>query len=222
MKPRMSHARPLPAPKANGYCRCFSARLALIVDGQLRPDGSPARRRIAGRRAAGSTSPSGTASAASRARRRRSHADLASRASRSAAISPKWSRCCRAVKAKQFLLDGELILPLGDALSFEALQLRLHPAESRIRKLSRRNTGRADAVRPAVARRQVAADQPLCEAPRGAGALLRQAARRRRSCCRRHRASGQRRSAGSNAAAERSTASSPSASTSPTSPASGR
>src|SRR5687768_7063623 len=41
-----------------------------------------------------------------------------------------------AVKEKQFLLDGELIIPLGDALSFEALQLRLHPAESRIRKLA--------------------------------------------------------------------------------------
>src|SRR3954467_7907537 len=36
----------------------------------------------------------------------------------------------------QFLLDGELIIPVGDALSFDALQLRLHPAESRIRKLS--------------------------------------------------------------------------------------
>ena len=41
-----------------------------------------------------------------------------------------------AVKEQDFLLDGELIIPLGDALSFEALQLRLHPAESRIRKLS--------------------------------------------------------------------------------------
>jgi len=35
-----------------------------------------------------------------------------------------------------FLLDGELIIPVGDALSFDALQLRLHPAESRIRKLA--------------------------------------------------------------------------------------
>jgi ATP-dependent DNA ligase len=35
-----------------------------------------------------------------------------------------------------FLLDGELIIPVGDALAFDALQLRLHPAESRIRKLS--------------------------------------------------------------------------------------
>jgi len=37
---------------------------------------------------------------------------------------------------RDFLLDGELIIPVGDALSFEALQLRLHPAESRVRKLA--------------------------------------------------------------------------------------
>ena len=41
------------------------------------------------------------------------------------------------VKAKRFLLDGELIIPVGDVLSFDALQLRLHPAESRVRKLSK-------------------------------------------------------------------------------------
>ncbi|MFL6737113.1 MAG: ATP-dependent DNA ligase [Sphingomonas sp.] len=40
------------------------------------------------------------------------------------------------LEAKQFLLDGELIIPVGDALSFDALQLRLHPAESRVRKLA--------------------------------------------------------------------------------------
>jgi ATP-dependent DNA ligase len=42
----------------------------------------------------------------------------------------------RGLKSTQFLLDGELIIPVGDALSFEALQLRLHPAESRVRKLA--------------------------------------------------------------------------------------
>ncbi|HEX5258187.1 MAG TPA: ATP-dependent DNA ligase [Sphingomicrobium sp.] len=41
------------------------------------------------------------------------------------------------VQAKRFLLDGELIIPVGDALAFDALQLRLHPAESRICKLSK-------------------------------------------------------------------------------------
>jgi ATP-dependent DNA ligase len=40
------------------------------------------------------------------------------------------------LKETQFLLDGELIIPVGDALSFEELQLRLHPAESRVRKLA--------------------------------------------------------------------------------------
>jgi ATP-dependent DNA ligase len=40
------------------------------------------------------------------------------------------------LKDKQFLIDGELIIPVGDALSFEELQLRLHPAESRVRKLA--------------------------------------------------------------------------------------
>src|SRR5918993_281922 len=39
-------------------------------------------------------------------------------------------------KEKRFIVDGELILPLADRLDFEALQMRLHPAESRIRKLS--------------------------------------------------------------------------------------
>jgi ATP-dependent DNA ligase len=43
----------------------------------------------------------------------------------------------RSLEEPRFLLDGELIIPLGDALSFDALQLRLHPAESRIRKLSK-------------------------------------------------------------------------------------
>jgi ATP-dependent DNA ligase len=42
-----------------------------------------------------------------------------------------------AVERDRFILDGELILPLGDVLSFDALQARLHPAASRIAKLSR-------------------------------------------------------------------------------------
>lgn len=42
----------------------------------------------------------------------------------------------RALAPKQFVLDGELAIPVGASLSFDALQMRLHPAESRIRKLS--------------------------------------------------------------------------------------
>jgi ATP-dependent DNA ligase len=37
----------------------------------------------------------------------------------------------------RFTLDGELVLPQGEILSFAALQLRLHPAPSRIARLSR-------------------------------------------------------------------------------------
>jgi len=40
------------------------------------------------------------------------------------------------LEARRFLIDGELIIPVGDALSFDALQMRLHPAESRVRKLA--------------------------------------------------------------------------------------
>jgi ATP-dependent DNA ligase len=50
---------------------------------------------------------------------------------------PEVADMLRRVKAGRFLLDGELIITVGDALSFDALQLRLHPAESRVRKLSK-------------------------------------------------------------------------------------
>jgi ATP-dependent DNA ligase len=49
---------------------------------------------------------------------------------------PEVADMLRSLTATNFLLDGELIIPVGDVLSFDALQLRLHPAESRIRKLS--------------------------------------------------------------------------------------
>jgi ATP-dependent DNA ligase len=40
------------------------------------------------------------------------------------------------LSARRFVLDGEIIIPVERRLSFEALQLRLHPAESRVRKLA--------------------------------------------------------------------------------------
>jgi ATP-dependent DNA ligase len=36
----------------------------------------------------------------------------------------------------RFVLDGELAIPVDDALSFDELQLRLHPAASRVQKLA--------------------------------------------------------------------------------------
>jgi ATP-dependent DNA ligase len=40
------------------------------------------------------------------------------------------------LRTKRFVLDGELAIPVGESLSFDALQMRLHPAESRVRKLA--------------------------------------------------------------------------------------
>src|SRR4051794_15544802 len=40
------------------------------------------------------------------------------------------------VPQQQFVLDGELVIPIGGALSFDELQLRLHPAASRVQKLA--------------------------------------------------------------------------------------
>ena len=40
------------------------------------------------------------------------------------------------LSAKQFVLDGELAIPIGKGLSFDELLLRVHPAESRVRKLA--------------------------------------------------------------------------------------
>jgi hypothetical protein len=42
----------------------------------------------------------------------------------------------RAVSPKSFVLDGELVIPVDGSLSFDALQMRLHPAQSRITRLS--------------------------------------------------------------------------------------
>jgi ATP-dependent DNA ligase len=50
---------------------------------------------------------------------------------------PEVVETLRGLKSKQFLLDGELIIPVGGALSFDALQLRLHPAESRVCRLAK-------------------------------------------------------------------------------------
>jgi ATP-dependent DNA ligase len=49
---------------------------------------------------------------------------------------PEMVAALRALPVKRFVVDGELAIPVGDSLSFDALQLRLHPAESRVRKLA--------------------------------------------------------------------------------------
>jgi ATP-dependent DNA ligase len=40
------------------------------------------------------------------------------------------------VKASRFVLDGEIVIPKGSTTSFDDLLQRIHPAESRVQKLS--------------------------------------------------------------------------------------
>jgi ATP-dependent DNA ligase len=46
-----------------------------------------------------------------------------------------------ALPAQRFVLDGELLVLAGETYAFEALQMRLHPAESRIRRLAAETPG---------------------------------------------------------------------------------
>src|SRR5947209_2967713 len=41
------------------------------------------------------------------------------------------------LKAGQFVLDGEIVVPVNGTFSFDALLQRIHPAQSRIEKLAR-------------------------------------------------------------------------------------
>jgi len=49
---------------------------------------------------------------------------------------PEVVEAIAALKPKQFVLDGEIVVPAGGRLSFDDLLQRIHPAESRVRKLA--------------------------------------------------------------------------------------
>ena len=49
---------------------------------------------------------------------------------------PEVAAAVSKIDAKRFVLDGELVVPVGRAFSFDDLLLRIHPAASRIQKLS--------------------------------------------------------------------------------------
>jgi ATP-dependent DNA ligase len=49
---------------------------------------------------------------------------------------PELTAAIGQLKAKKFVLDGEIVVPADGAFSFDALLQRIHPAPSRIRKLA--------------------------------------------------------------------------------------
>ncbi len=65
--------------------------------------------------------------------------------------------------ATEFVLDGELVIWTGGAASFEALQLRLHPAPSRIERLSRETPASLILFDQLASPNGILLDQPLVE-----------------------------------------------------------
>jgi ATP-dependent DNA ligase len=96
-----------------------------------------------------------------------------------------------ALPAKTFVLDGEIAIFTGGALDFDALLQRIHPAASRIARLSRETPatflafdflvdrrGRSLVERP-LAERRARLEALLAELPAGGGVLLSPATARR-------------------------------------------
>jgi len=50
---------------------------------------------------------------------------------------PELVRSLAALRAKLFVLDGEIVIPIDGNLSFDALLMRIHPTASRVEKLSK-------------------------------------------------------------------------------------
>jgi len=50
---------------------------------------------------------------------------------------PELAAAAAALKAKRFVLDGEIVVPRGRAFSFDDLLQRIHPAQSRVNKLAK-------------------------------------------------------------------------------------
>ena len=50
---------------------------------------------------------------------------------------PEVAAALQGLRARRFVLDGEIVVPAAGGLSFDALLQRIHPAQSRIDKLSR-------------------------------------------------------------------------------------
>ncbi|MET4765141.1 ATP-dependent DNA ligase [Bradyrhizobium ottawaense] len=66
-----------------------------------------------------------------------SHVDLRSKSGEDLArYFPEVVAAALKLKADRFTLDGEIVLPHGKSFSFDALLQRIHPAASRVKKLS--------------------------------------------------------------------------------------
>lgn len=74
---------------------------------------------------------------------------------------PDIEAAIRAARPRKFVVDGELTIAIGGALSFEALQKRLHPAASRVRKLAEETPARLVLFDCLAAAGRALIDRPL-------------------------------------------------------------
>jgi ATP-dependent DNA ligase len=65
------------------------------------------------------------------------------------------------LRTKRFVVDGELLIASGGAIAFDALQLRLHPAASRVAKLAAETPAMFMAFDCLALGRKMLASQPL-------------------------------------------------------------
>ncbi|HEY0143243.1 MAG TPA: ATP-dependent DNA ligase [Thermoanaerobaculia bacterium] len=76
---------------------------------------------------------------------------------------PELVEAFRALKAKQFVVDGEIVVPVEGRLSFDDLLQRIHPAESRIKKLAASSPAHFYAFDILVAKGKALNEKPIEE-----------------------------------------------------------
>lgn len=81
-----------------------------------------------------------------------------------------------ALGERRFVVDGELVLPEGETVSFAALQHRLHPAASRVEKLARETPAQLILFDCLQLGRRDISDHPLAERRAALAAFMREAA----------------------------------------------
>jgi len=54
---------------------------------------------------------------------------------------PEMVEALLALEPRKFVLDGEIVIPAGESFSFDDLLMRIHPAESRVKKLAAETPG---------------------------------------------------------------------------------
>src|SRR5438445_43829 len=74
---------------------------------------------------------------------------------------PEVVEAFRTLRSKQFVIDGEIVVPVGGRLSFDHLLQRIHPAQSRARKLAAETPAQYFAFDLLYAKGKLLIDQPI-------------------------------------------------------------